>query len=160
MCLLQAEGQARRTVPRWSAFPPFSAFRETYNVSIANSLLNMLMQFVESDHPFTVNSNGIRFPEMIFFLCLLLLNSAEIPSIIYVKHRPMHLQGTLGCLTLFSCFILPPPSACPWQITEISAACLRNNTSHQVDRGALRSQRLFVSLWDVYIQSSRLQSQQ
>lgn len=34
----------------------------------------------------------------------------------------------------------PPSSVRPWQIPWILAACLRNNTSHQVDRGALRSQ--------------------
>lgn len=58
---------------------------------------------------------------------------------------------------------LPSPSpARPWQIAWILAACLRNNTSRQVDRGALRSRLLFLSLslLDVYIQSSRSPSQQ
>lgn len=54
-------------------------------------------------------------------------------------------------------------SARPWQITWILAAFLRNNTYYQVDRGALRSEFLFLSLSlsrRVYIQSSRSPSQQ
>lgn len=71
----------------------------------------------------------------------------------------MHPPRTLYCLGL-SPAISPPSSALSWQIAWISAACLRNNTSHQVDRGAQRSQLLFLALWDVYIQSSRSLSQQ
>ena len=97
---------------------------------------------------------------------LLLLYCARISRLVYVCvcvfvciYAHIHPPRTLYCLGL-SPAISPPSSALSWQIAWISAACLRNNTSHQVDRGAPRSQLLFLPLWDVYIQSSRSLSQQ
>lgn len=53
----------------------------------------------------------------------------------------VHPQRTLYCLQLSPALLLPF-SACPWQITWILAACLRNNTFLQVDRGASFSSSL------------------
>lgn len=95
---------------------------------------------------------GINHQEMNVCQC-------KVPMSCVCIYVHMHPQKTLYCLQL-SPALLPSSSVCPWQITWILAACLRNNTSLQVNRGALRSQLLFLSPWDVYIQSSRSPSQQ